>query len=459
MGTSHSQPRAANVLTTLVAKLNEVDAKQQAKLTPPSPAPRSFELPAARSSIATAIAKHQNPIDCASARYIVHSLAHKQNGMGSSLHVMTAMLGYAMQNNRVLIVAQDLSPCKANKVSFSASGDARWPWADEAVCGGEGGGLRCLFAPVSNCTPYVNTHRHRIKMLRSYDRAPASQQFVSSLSQCDGERCSYAYARPRSLTPPSKAAEHAAAFGDTNWWVSRPPLCRKALDTRKVGRSDTTNAAALSRIQSSSAQELPPHRYERLQGPPSAKGKWRASWWRSHAIDYLMRPSDASRSFLDARYKAFWHGAVPPSDQLISVHMRWGDLAETEMGGLSAAAYVDAVRFVLEKRGKSQTLPVHLILTSEDDAAITAFRKAAPTEWKLYFDTSARHAKRLGDLANADARRGIGGQSLFNLYLALEARAFVCTTGSNWCRLINELRKTRLGVHDTVFVDLCHGEW
>ena len=71
----------------------------------------------------------------------------------------------------------------------------------------------------------------------------------------------------------------------------------------------------------------------------------------------------------------------------------------------------------------------------------------------------ARHAKRLGDMANADARRGIGGQSLFNLYLALEARAFVCTTGSNWCRLINELRKTRLGVHDTVFVDLCHGEW
>ena len=116
MGSSHSQPRAANVLTTLVAKLNEVDAKQQAKLTPPSPAPRSVELPAARSSIATAIAKHQNPIDCASARYIVHSLAHKQNGMGSSLHVMTAMLGYAMQNNRVLIVAQDLSPCKANKV-------------------------------------------------------------------------------------------------------------------------------------------------------------------------------------------------------------------------------------------------------------------------------------------------------------------------------------------------------
>ena len=50
-------------------------------------------------------------------------------------------------------------------------------------------------------------------------------------------------------------------------------------------------------------------------------------------------------------------------------------------------------------------------------------------------------------------------QSLFNLYLALEARAFVCTTGSNWCRLINELRKTRLGVDSTIFVDLCHGEW
>ena len=43
--------------------------------------------------------------------------------------------------------------------------------------------------------------------------------------------------------------------------------------------------------------------------------------------------------------------------------------------------------------------------------------------------------------------------------------AATVTTGSNWCRLINELRKTRLdrsagcGGNCTLFADLCYGEW
>ena len=111
----------------------------------------------------------------------------------------------------------------------------------------------------------------------------------------------------------------------------------------------------------------------------------------------------------------------------------------------------------------SYSPPVEVVLTSEDEAAVDAFRRAAPRAWRVHYaDASTRRAARLGDLATEARRRGIGGESLLNLHLALEARAVVCTTGSNWCRLINELRKARLDRACggcTMFVDLCHGEW
>ena len=51
--------------------------------------------------------------------------------------------------------------------------------------------------------------------------------------------------------------------------------------------------------------------------------------------------------------------------------------------------------------------------------------------------------------------------SLANLVLGVHpnCKAFVQTTGSNWNRLINEIRKTDGLRQDAVFVDLEPGEW
>ena len=64
-------------------------------VTPTMQTLRSFELPASISPVTVAILAHQNPPDCSRARFLVHNLAHKRNGMGSCIHVMSAMLGYA----------------------------------------------------------------------------------------------------------------------------------------------------------------------------------------------------------------------------------------------------------------------------------------------------------------------------------------------------------------------------
>ena len=433
--------------------------------------PFSFDLTAS-SPVVSAIIAHQNPADCTTASYLVHSLAWRQNGLGSSLHILTAMLAHAMNVGRVLIVAQDLAPCDANTMTFQASGSRQWPWADAALCPSGGGievpsgrGLVCLLESISRCTPYVNARRHSIKMVPNYLEGTLSHAgpLVSSKVVCDGRGvCPFQLSRPAWLAPYSKREEHAVNYA--GWWVAKPPLCMKPkLD------------ASAHALQVNGS--VPRHVLVPLERPPSKKGKWRA-----HAIEYLVRPSAASRAYLSAQYTQFWHGhehraartpprrtgmpssvAAPRPEELVAVHIRWGDQATTQMGSVPVSGYIDAVRW-LQRRAIRRGLPppTSVLLTSEDARAIAAFRAAAPRAWRVYAHDYVRHAA-LADLSRPSAALArMGPTSLFQLFLALEANSFICTSGSNWCRLVNELRKTRIDPscrNCTTFVDLCGGEW
>ena len=413
--------------------------------------PYSFELAAERSLtplhdrlVLDAIYKHQNPARCDTAKYLVHSLAHRHNGFGSTLHVLSAILGVAMQNNRILIVAQDLKRCQANDVTFESTGSRRWAWSDARFCPAPDGarGLACLFNSSSRCLAYVNDHRDQIVEVNDYRPTTLNSHhpFVTSRRVCDGAQCGSQYSRPERLAPgPFKSQrEYSLTFG-RGWHVARPAACRR----------NGTMAPAR------------PLHLVPLTRPPSKKGKWRAGWWRTLAIEHLLRPRDHVVRWLREQADAFWgaRGGVPAN--LISVHVRWGDLAAEEMGIVPVTAYVQAVRWLAASRGLRADGRLELIVTTEDPAALAAFRAAAPAVWRLHVYEYERHAT----LGEAGGERSIGSTSLLQLFLALEARLFVCTTGSNWCRLINELRKTRLdrsagcGGNCTLFADLCYGEW
>ena len=62
-----------------------------------------------------------------------------------------------------------------------------------------------------------------------------------------------------------------------------------------------------------------------------------------------------------------------------------------------------------------------------------------------------------------DFTPGAAEASLIALALSLEANYFIGTTGSNWSRLLNELRLNRVhglcGGECTEFIDLKAGEW
>eukprot|EP00977_Amphora_coffeiformis_P012877 scaffold3271_cov181-Amphora_coffeaeformis.AAC.4 len=141
-------------------------------------------------------------------------------------------------------------------------------------------------------------------------------------------------------------------------------------------------------------------------------------------------------------------GPQGPPENLVTVHIRWGDKGR-EMKLVSAAQYVNAVRKLLPA---NTTRTGNIFLATEDPAAVQAFRSAAPPEWNIFVDAYLeeflphRNANKYNGNPLMSAKLGgsPGLAGLASLLVAMEANDFVLTTASNWSRVINELRKTIL---------------
>merc|ERR1712194_129087 len=163
-------------------------------------------------------------------------------------------------------------------------------------------------------------------------------------------------------------------------------------------------------------------------------------------IEYLFSKgltAHVHREIKRQMFRVFGRPFAP--DRLITVHIRWGDKS-TEMKLVDIEAYVAAVKTLLEKR-REQT-PVHIYVASEDPLAAKRFRNAAPREWSVYVDVMPEEMKALrpsrGNHAFVCAIRSRGKAgtiALASLAISMQANEFVLTTGSNWSRLMNELRK------------------
>lgn len=148
-------------------------------------------------------------------------------------------------------------------------------------------------------------------------------------------------------------------------------------------------------------------------------------------------------------------GNVP--HPLITVHMRWGDKA-SEMQILPAKVYVQAIRALVRQ---FQLHAPSVFLTTEDPAALHDLRGAVSSHadtrsWRLYtYDRAIFQQHRTAARAQAGAVKSmvrmselsggaLGMHSLVSLLIALEADYFVLTSRSNWSRLLDELRRTRV---------------
>ena len=143
---------------------------------------------------------------------------------------------------------------------------------------------------------------------------------------------------------------------------------------------------------------------------------------------------------------------------MTTVHVRWGDKAREMSDGLvDINIYIDAVKDILKEAGRAPDFAAPIYLSTEDPAAITAFRNVAPPQWRIYVDVmvdemkSFRPSKGNNAVVALSRSRGAEGtDALASLIVAMESENYILTLTSNWSRLMNELR--------TIFVDrLCGG--
>ena len=156
-------------------------------------------------------------------------------------------------------------------------------------------------------------------------------------------------------------------------------------------------------------------------------------------------------------------------DALVTVHMRWGDKARDNVTLQPAARYAEAVEALVATHLRGvHSSKIGVFVTTEDGAALTAFRKEARLrDWTVYtyapallhdedhFDVAAngsRAASMRSPLEEAQAEAARSGEavgwagvhSIIALLLALEARLYVVTAvgsrSSNWGRLLDEMR-------------------
>ena len=160
-----------------------------------------------------------------------------------------------------------------------------------------------------------------------------------------------------------------------------------------------------------------------------------------------------------------------PKD-LITVHIRWGDKVKKytegrkkpifpEMRKVEIDEYIQAIQQILENRRRVQQEPAtkfgdkketaNIYLSTEDPAAVQAFRHALPPHWTLYVDQFLVETQnhRVDDynghnqLAQSGAMKGKAGlMALGSLLVAMEANDFVLTTSSNFSLLMEELRRS-----------------
>ena len=157
-------------------------------------------------------------------------------------------------------------------------------------------------------------------------------------------------------------------------------------------------------------------------------------------------------------------------DDLMTVHIRWGDKF-WEMPNrtlIAVQGYMDAISTVLhEQFGHNRTANIYL--ATEDPRAYQEFRNATPPGWNVYYDRTVMELDRFrppkGNRAshtakNTKGRAGLAGFA--SLLVAMEAKLFVLTTTSNWSRIMDHLRKNVIDPRCngcTKMVDLVAGVW
>lgn len=170
-------------------------------------------------------------------------------------------------------------------------------------------------------------------------------------------------------------------------------------------------------------------------------------WWRAQSMGLFLRPNAEFLGLIRREMQPY----LPLPHPFVSIHVRHGDKGN-EMRLHPFAEYLNATRVLLKHpRGAS------IFVSTEDGGVID--EAAENKEWRFFWTTG--HKRLNSGPLQASGVHGTAEEmriAFLNLYICLEADAFVWTRGSNWGRLLDELRNIS-GRCDALNVDIDYDEW
>jgi hypothetical protein len=223
------------------------------------------------------------------------------------------------------------------------------------------------------------------------------------------------------------------SFMNHAWWIFGDPLpaCRYASYECYVWPATPCKFEQMPKNVTTELWMRP----DRLQIPE----KWRHKglfWWRAQVTKFLFRPRPSLLRYADnMRRETFPNGTIP--HPLISLHIRHGDKAK-EAGLIPVSAYM---KMIEDAQLKEKYGARSIFLSTEDPESVDDLLREYNATWDIYYTKVPRF-----NLSPLGSMERIGPEretliSFSQLLLAVEADFFVGTRSSNWCRLIDELRK------------------
>lgn len=275
-----------------------------------------------------------------------------------------------------------------------------WEWADRDFCGSNML-PDCYFLPISNCTP------------------PTGITVTQS--------------RYNPGNPVQETPQVVHFFQHEGWYNKKfvPPVRRAAIPSF----NKYIDMAFLTREIES--------QLEQIFAEMDKDGEEPVTWWRAVTTKFIYRPN--------YRYQGLFGSvdAFPP--RAFAIHVRHGDKS-SEMTLHPFAEYMNLTEQI-KKENPYMAMSDTIVLFTDDvevlgEAAQWNRRNSGGTQWQfIHFNEYSA-----SDMLSS------GRWYIATAFIAARADAWIFTLKSNWCRVINEMRKMN-GKKGYIFLDMEPGEW
>jgi hypothetical protein len=362
--------------------------------------------------------RHQHPEDCSKAKFLI--TGSHVGGFGSELHVMGAILGLAMEMGRVYLqnpLVPDLM---------------RWEMDNPHCRSQNKTNLECYYEPWTSCTVFDALGPNAMAILRQ-----------DHLNQGPFPTIQWKNAPPTALHDP-KFKESFLKQYQRDKVIRMSPMA-----SIKYGVIPSTFLPLLN-----CSPMNPAHLHY---------------WWRAVSVTFIMRPNRYALGWIKSNQLThFDHQA----DDAVGVYIRRGDKS-IEMKLVAVSEYQSAIDSMWSEKYIQPFQSTHshssgtrsIFLASEDSKVLEEmihWAKLNRTEYKIAITEIFERKGLLAEKSHAERKR-FGAQvhhpdeylsMMLNLHYLLRSAAWVCTLGSNYCRVVDELRATVAAKADHPFADL-----